>query len=220
MIKISASILSANFANLEQEIKKVEQAGADFIHIDVMDGNFVDNITIGAPVITSIRKTTNMIFDVHLMINRPEFFIESFAKAGADIITIHQEATQDLRSLLLEIKKFGIKCGVSLRPKTPIESILPCLDILDLILIMTVEPGFSGQGFMHSQLEKIKQARNLIYKSKREIFLEVDGGINDKTCSLVKDAGANVLVSGSYIFESKDGLEMKDRIDLLKTLTV
>lgn len=200
MIKISPSILSSDFANLESEIKKLELAKADMLHIDVMDGHFVKNITIGPPVIKSIKSKTNLPFDVHLMISRPDKYLEQFIEAGSDIITIHYESECDVMSTLIKIKKSGKKAGLALKPSTPAEVILKFLDVVDLILVMTVEPGFGGQKFMFDMLPKIKSVRQYINFSGRAIDLEVDGGINNITNLEAINFGANVIVAGSYIF--------------------
>jgi len=204
MIKISPSILSADFSALGEEIVKIDKAGADYIHIDVMDGSFVPNMTLGNEVVKSIRKCTNLPFDVHLMINNPDNHIQNFANAGSDIITIHAEATNHLDRSVELIKSYGKKAGVSLVPSTHEDCLNYILDKVDLILVMTVNPGFGGQKFMHSQLKKIENIRNKIIKSGRNIELQVDGGINKETSKLVIEAGADVLVSGSYIFNSQD----------------
>lgn len=203
-ILISPSILSADFSKLGEEIWRLEQAGADMVHIDVMDGHFVSNITIGADVIRSIRKHTSLTFDVHLMISEPEKYIEGFAAAGADIITIHYEAIANPATLLKKIHDLGCKAGISLMPATPSSALLDLLQYIDLILVMTVEPGFGGQSFMYDQLPKIKE---LAEKIGDEIILEVDGGINALTAKLAIEAGANALVSGSYIFSANDTKE-------------
>ncbi len=203
-VKIAPSILSADFANLEKEIKLITAAKADYIHIDIMDGSFVPNITIGSEVVKSLRKHTNLPFDVHLMIKNPDLHIESFAKSGADIITIHAESVIHLDRSINHIKSLGKKAGVSLVPSTH-ENILDyIINEVDLILVMTVNPGFGGQKFLDSQLSKIQNIRKKITAAKRKIDLEVDGGINNLTAKLAVAAGANMLVSGSYIFGSKD----------------
>jgi len=205
-IIIAPSILSADFANLEKDIIKIEKAGADWVHVDVMDGRFVPNITIGAPVVKSIRKTTKMPFDVHLMIIEPIKYVEDFAKAGSNFITIHAEACEkNLEETIDLIKSFGIKAGVSIKPKTPVEVIKKVLHKLDLVLIMTVEPGFGGQNFIKECLPKISELRELIKKENLgNIYIEVDGGINDETAKLAISAGANALVAGNYIYKAED----------------
>ena len=208
MIKISPSILSADFSKLGEEITAIDNAGADYIHLDVMDGSFVPNITIGNEVIKSLRKTTNKPFDVHLMINNPDNHIANFVDAGADIITIHQEASIHLHRSIALIKSFGKKAGVSIVPTTHEDVLDYILPEVDLVLVMTVNPGFGGQKFIDSQLRKIANLRkkiNLIAKEQNKIIeLEVDGGINNNNAKLVIEAGADVLVAGSYIFNSKN----------------
>ncbi len=204
MVKISPSILSADFSILGEEIQKVEKAGADYIHIDVMDGSFVPNITIGNEVVRGLRKVTKLPFDVHLMIHNPDNHIKAFADAGADIITIHAEASTHLDRSIDLIKSFGKKAGVSLVPSTHEDVLDYVLEKLDLILVMTVNPGFGGQKFLHSQLKKIENIRKKINACGKKIELEVDGGINAETAKLAVEAGADVLVSGSYIFGSGD----------------
>jgi ribulose-phosphate 3-epimerase len=199
-IRISPSILSADFSRLGAEIAALDKAGADFIHIDVMDGHYVPNITIGPPIVKALRKHTKLPFDVHLMISPVDPFLEAFAEAGADGITVHPEAGPHIHSTLQQIRKLGKKPGVVLNPGTPIDHIDPVLDLVDLVLIMTVNPGFGGQSFIYSQLKKIEAAAERIAKSGREIALEVDGGVNAQTVRQVIDAGANVLVAGTAVF--------------------
>ena len=198
---ISPSILSADFANLEKDIKRVETAGAEWLHIDVMDGHFVPNITIGVPVVKSLRKVTNLVLDVHLMIENPEKYIEPFVKAGADIITFHYEATNAAEELIEKIHSYGIKAGISIKPNTPAESIYPYLNIVDMVLVMTVEPGFGGQGFIHECAAKIPLIRE---RAPKELIIQVDGGINNVTSKICTSLGTNCLVAGSYIFNSED----------------
>lgn len=198
-IIISPSILSADFANLERDIKRVEDAGADWIHVDVMDGHFVPNITIGVPVVKSIKKVTNLPLDVHLMIENPEKYIEPFAKAGADILTFHYEAVNDVSAIVDLIKSFGIKAGMSIKPKTSPDEILKYLEILDLFLVMTVEPGFGGQSFMEDCAEKIPVIKR---HAPENLIIQVDGGINAQTAKICTSYGANSLVAGNYIYKS------------------
>ncbi|MEK9681095.1 MAG: ribulose-phosphate 3-epimerase [Pelagibacteraceae bacterium] len=205
-IKISPSILSADFSILGNEIKKLEDGGADMIHIDVMDGHFVPNLTFGPPVIEKIRKCTNLPFDVHLMISPVEKYIKDYASAGADIITIHPEATDDLNRTIEEIKSYSKKVGVSLNPKTPAKIIEDLLNKIDLILIMSVNPGFAGQKFMPEVLDKVKFLRSKIDKEKLDIDIEIDGGIDFKTAPLAIQAGANILVSGTTIFKGTNSI--------------
>lgn len=199
-LKIAPSILSADFAKLGEEVRAITDAGADYVHVDVMDGHFVPNLTIGPVVIKSLRPTSKLPFDVHLMIENPDASIESYARAGADIITVHAEACTHLNRTLHHIKSYGKKCGVSIVPTTPASVLEYVMDEVDLILIMTVNPGFGGQSFIASQLDKIRQVRGMISKSGREIDLEVDGGINADTAKKVIEAGADVLVAGSAVF--------------------
>jgi ribulose-phosphate 3-epimerase len=204
VIQISASILSADFSRLGEEIDSVIAAGADMIHIDVMDGMFVPNITIGPQVIKSIRKRTGKLFDTHLMIEKPERYIRAFKEAGADILTVQAEASPHLQRTLTAIKEEGMKCGVAVNPATPVDFLEYVIDVADLILIMTVNPGFGGQEFIESTVSKIAKTREMIDRSGREIYLEVDGGINPETASIVKSVGADLLVAGSAVFHSKD----------------
>jgi ribulose-phosphate 3-epimerase len=205
-IKIAPSILSADFGNLNKDVKSVEK-DSDLIHVDVMDGHFVPNISIGALVVSKIKSKRPL--DVHLMIENPEKYIEFFAKAGAAIITVHAEATKDLKGLLEKIKSYGVKAGVSIKPKTPISKIQKVLDLVDMVLVMTVEPGFGGQKFIEKMMDKVKALR----AKKPKLDIEVDGGINEETAKIAVKAGANILVAGSYIFGAKN---KKKAIDSLK----
>jgi ribulose-phosphate 3-epimerase len=211
-IKISPSILSADFSILGAEIKSLEQAGADLIHIDVMDGHFVPNITMGPPIIKMVRKCTKLPFDVHLMISPVEKYIKAFADAGSDIITIHPEATDNLKRAVGTIKSLGKKAGVSLNPKTPISALMDVINDIDLILIMSVNPGFAGQSFMSEVLPKVTELRKMINDKKLKIDIEIDGGINFETAPLAVKAGANILVSGTTIFSGS----LKDNIQKLR----
>ena len=204
-IKISPSILSADFSNLGREIQNLERAKADLIHIDVMDGHFVPNITIGPEVINKLRKYTSLPFDVHLMISPVHDFIKNFADAGADIITIHPEATNDLVSSIKKIKSYNKKVGVSLNPETSVDKALPILSMIDLVLIMSVNPGFGGQKFMEETLEKVKVLRKEIDTKKFKTQIEIDGGINFENAKMAKKAGVNILVSGTTIFKENVG---------------
>ena len=211
-IKISPSILSADFSILGDEIKSLEQAGADLIHIDVMDGHFVPNITMGPPIIKMVRKCTKLPFDVHLMISPVEKYIKAFADAGSDIITIHPEATDNLKRAVGTIKSLGKKAGVSLNPKTPISALMDVINDIDLILIMSVNPGFAGQSFMGEVLPKVTELRKMINDKKLKIDIEIDGGINFETAPLAVKAGANILVSGTTIFSGS----LEDNIQKLR----
>lgn len=206
---VAPSILSADFANLERDIKAVAVAGADWLHVDVMDGHFVDNITIGVPVVASLKKVSPLPLDVHLMIEKPEKYIDAFIKAGADYLTIHVESTQQPLEVLRAIRKQGVKAGITLRPRTPLVTILPFLSEVDLVLVMTVEPGFGGQSFMHDQVSKMDELAKLRHENSWKYLIEVDGGVNDKTVS--QCGKADVLVAGNYIFKN-------NLVEAIKTL--
>ena len=216
-IKISPSILSADFSQLGNEIKRLEDGGADLIHVDVMDGHFVPNLTIGPPVIKALRKYTKLPFDVHLMISPVHKYIKDYANAGADIITIHPEATENLNESINHIKEFKKKVGVSLNPNTEIKVINNCLDKIDLVLIMSVYPGFGGQKFMPEVLDKIRELKNIKKNKNYKFDIEVDGGINFSNYKSVIEAGANILVSGTTIFKENQG-DFGKNIEILKTI--
>ena len=216
-IQISPSILSADFSQLGNEIKRLEEGGADLIHVDVMDGHFVPNLTIGPPVIKNLRKYTNLPFDVHLMISPVHKYIENYAEAGADIITIHPEATENLRDSINLIKKFGKRVGISLNPKTEIETLIEEIENIDLVLVMSVNPGFGGQKFMPEVLDKIKKLKKIKDQNNYKFNIEVDGGINFSNSKIVLEAGADILVSGTTIFKENNG-NIKTNIEKLKSM--
>ncbi len=204
-MQIAPSILSSDFARLTEEIESIKNC--DMVHIDVMDGHFVPNLTFGAPVVKCIRKYTDLFFDCHLMISNPLKYATDFAKAGADLITFHYESDNDPKEVIDEIKRLGCKVGISIKPKTEVEKIYPYLDMVDLVLIMSVEPGFGGQSFMPDVLDKVKKLKELKIKEDKKYAIEIDGGIDDKTIYLAKEAGVEVCVAGSYIFKQKDRIE-------------
>ncbi|OJG67727.1 ribulose-phosphate 3-epimerase [Enterococcus moraviensis] len=215
LMKLAPSILSADFANLERDIQLVEKLGADYIHVDVMDGQFVPNITLGPNVVSAIRPVTKLPLDVHLMIVQPENYIEAFAKAGADIITIHEESTPHIHRAIQMIKASGVKAGVVINPGTPLSAIEYVLDLVDQVLIMTVNPGFGGQSFIESSLDKIAQLKEWKESKGYTYDIEVDGGIVPETAKRCKEAGANVFVAGSYIYDSESP---KERIEALRAV--
>ena len=213
MIKLAPSILSADFARLLEEVKKVENAGCEYLHIDVMDGHFVPNITLGPAIVKSLRKDIKMVFDAHLMMENPDQYIKEFVDAGCDLIVVHQEACKHLHRTIQNIKSYGIKAGVALNPATPIETIKHVLEEVDMVLIMTVNPGFGGQSFIEGMIPKIKQLKSLIDEKCLNIDIQVDGGIKPDNVDKVVKAGANIIVAGSAIFNSDD---IQDTVDLFR----
>lgn len=211
---IAPSILSADFARLGEEIEKVTQAGADWIHVDVMDGHFVPNLTIGAPVVKSLKPVSRIPLDCHLMIEEPEKYVDDFAEAGADYITIHVEATKDPAAVLKRIREKGVKPGITLRPATPVEDILPFLPLVDLVLVMTVNPGFSGQKFMQDQVAKIAAVRTELKRIGHNCLIQVDGGVNPQTAQVLKEA--DVLVAGNAVFKASDYAEAIRQLKAVK----
>lgn len=206
MIQVSPSILSADFANLEKEITVITRSGADFVHVDVMDGQFVPNISVGIPVVAALSRISPLPLDVHLMIDRPGRYVEDFCKAGAGILTVHLEADtpENIREALVNIRRFGVRAALSIKPATPAEAVLPYLSLCDMILVMTVEPGFSGQKFMADMMPKVASVAGYIRDLGRSCLLEVDGGVSAATCQVCKDNGADLLVAGSAFFKSED----------------
>lgn len=202
--KIAPSILAADYANFAQELKRIDETSADYVHIDIMDGQFVPNISFGADVVASLRKHSKLVFDCHLMVVEPERYVDAFAQAGADIMTIHVEATKHIHGALQKIKKAGLKAGVVINPGTPVSALEPVLSLADQVLIMTVNPGFGGQAFIPEMLDKVKQVATWREEGGYAFDIEVDGGVDDKTIKACQEAGANVFVAGSYLFKASD----------------
>ena len=212
MIRISPSVLACDLSKLYDEVKSIEESGADMVHLDVMDGMFVTNMSFGMPVIEALRKKSKMVFDVHLMIAEPERYAKRFIDAGADILTFHLEACKDSAALLDEIRAAGIKSAISIKPATPAEAIFPLLEKCDMVLVMTVEPGYGGQSFMYDMLEKVKKIKAEIEKRGLNIDIQVDGGLNPETAKSAREAGANVIVAGSSVFKAADRREAIDAL--------
>ena len=205
MAKVAPSILSADFSKMGEEVENIVEAGADYIHLDVMDGKFVDNITFGFKMIKDLRKLTSAVFDVHLMIDEPEMYVDRFIESGADIITVHLEAVKKpIIEVVKKIRARGVKCAVSIKPKTDVNLLKPLIPYVDMVLIMSVEPGFGGQAFIESSLDKVKAVKEMIKAENRDIEIEIDGGINEKTAAAAVSAGVDVLVAGSYVFKAED----------------
>lgn len=202
--KIAPSILAADYANFAQELKRIDETSADYVHIDIMDGQFVPNISFGADVVASLRKHSKLVFDCHLMVVEPERYVDAFAQAGADIMTIHVEATKHIHGALQKIKKAGLKAGVVINPGTPVSALEPVLSLVDQVLIMTVNPGFGGQAFIPEMLDKVKQVATWREEGGYAFDIEVDGGVDDKAIKACQEAGANVFVAGSYLFKASD----------------
>jgi len=208
MIKISPSILSCDYSKMGEELLRMQKSGADWVHFDVMDGHFVPNITIGVPIVKSLRNVSDIFFDVHLMISEPLKYIDSFAKAGADLITFHIESDSDVKQTVEAIKAAGCKAAISIKPKTPASEVLPYIDIIDMVLVMTVEPGFGGQSFMADMMPKVRKIRNECNARGIDLEIQVDGGIDENNISEAAKAGANVFVSGNTIFSAQDSAQM------------
>ena len=214
-VKIAPSILAADYANFASELKRIEETGAEYVHIDIMDGQFVPNISFGADVVASMRKHSKLVFDCHLMVVNPERYVDAFAQAGADIMTIHVEATKHIHGALQKIKAAGMKASVVINPGTPLEALLPVLNLVDQVLIMTVNPGFGGQAFIPEMLDKVAQLAQIRKEKGYHFDIEVDGGIDEESARLCREAGADILVAASYLFK-KDAINIKEKVLLLQ----